>query len=221
MIKAQQIPKLIQFANFSRDQTVYELSANFLRTCSVSYNDTLFKAICSFYSKSRNYKKLIQFYLSFCNVPFEKKKFEDCEEILAKAEILLGKLGTDEKGEFCGLISLEQNYLRNFVKSLEFRNLEDNLNELKIYNELISLYDKSKLYNYYNIYFRGLKLACLVNEKDEIVKYGAFLIKKNRLKFLNSFSESEIQKIKNYIPDLPDSKKVETNSEDEIEEELF
>ena len=221
MIKAQEIPKLIQFANFSRDNTVYELSANFLRTCSVSYNDSLFKAICSFYSKSKNYKKLIQFYLSFIIVPFEQNKLDDCKEVLQKAEKLLERLEDHLKVEFLELINLEKKYLEKFVKSLEFRNSEDNLNELKIYKELISFYDKSKLYNYYNIYFRGLKLSCKLNEKEDIIKYGNFLVKKNKLKFLNNLSQEEIQKIKNYIPDLPENKKRKTSSEDEIEEELF
>lgn len=84
--------KIIQIANYCRDETVYDLAANFLQSCKLNYDDNIYKSIVFFYSKSKNHTAVINFLRLLNQQCFLEKKYGDCEKIMEKIDQMLTKV---------------------------------------------------------------------------------------------------------------------------------
>ena len=54
LIKSRNVEKVINFANVSRDKSVYEAAAAFLQTCEFHFGQKIATSILQFLAKSKN-----------------------------------------------------------------------------------------------------------------------------------------------------------------------
>lgn len=117
MIKGKMIPKILQFANFSRDEAIYVLAADSLQNFPIQFKDSTFTAIVNFYVKAKKYSKAIDFLRNFSVELFEAGAINDCFETLEKSEKLLSKLPENDAREFSEMLKDDRAFLTQFARS--------------------------------------------------------------------------------------------------------
>lgn len=131
MIKGKMIPKIIQFANFSRDELIFTLAADSLQNFPIQFKDSTFTAILNFYVKAKKYSKAIDFLRNFSVELFESGAINDCFESLEKSEKLLSRLSENDAREYSEMLKDDRAFLTQFARSticLQEGNLRDAFN---------------------------------------------------------------------------------------------
>lgn len=219
MIKAKKVAQIIQFANFARQDNIYELAANFLQTTKVSFDDNTFKCICSFYSKSRSIVKLIDFLLSYSVVEFENSNYGNCADLLDRAKKLLPKVDQTSQMNYSARLKIDNEMIEDMlnVTSLQqARQFEDQARGLKA---IIENHGKSKFYKDYEL--KVLLLKCYIDGNDKegvklVIKDLSAYSSKNYLKYLNMKERDGLLRV---CPSLSEEDHDETPV-DEIDELL-
>lgn len=104
-------PRLIQFAQFSRDEKVYELAANYLMTFSVRAEDPVFSATVNFLSKAKLFARLVEFHRNFAVSLQSSGDPQAALTALGRAEAELPRLGGEERGRWTRLLAADRGYL--------------------------------------------------------------------------------------------------------------
>jgi pentatricopeptide repeat protein len=137
MIKGKMVPKIIQFANFSREEELLVMAADALQNFPVQFKDVVFNAIINLYVKAKRFGKAVDFLRNYSVELFESGAWNDCFECLEKSEKILPKLREEEVRNYVEMLKDDRSFLSQFGMAME--GLRDG-NESEAFNILADLY---------------------------------------------------------------------------------
>ena len=189
MIKAKKIAQIIQFANFARQESIYELAANFLQTTKFIFDDNTFKCICSYYSKAKAFDKLVNFLFNFSLIEFDYSNYDNCFEIFNRIRKAIPKVKTDLQNVYTERLHADEGLLKLLVKALNLGQNHQYAEEAQVLKTIIESHSKSKLYKNYE--FKLLLLKSYIGLEDQegvkpLIKELSGISSQNYIKYLSN-----------------------------------
>lgn len=216
MIKAKMIPRIIQFANFSRNENIFVLAANSLQNFQIEFKDATYTAILNLYTKAKKYSNAIDFLRNFSVELFEKGCVGECFESVEKAQKLTVKLKEDEALGYCEVLKDDFDFLSDFMTGAQAEQSQQFIEAFRIYDSLYSKRKSSLYSNCQKILEKCFLNAFRGNEIDKL-KEISLIMSRNESKMREILGEKDFAI---YQKMIPVTKNEPDEDQDMIDEDL-
>ena len=191
MMKGNKTAKIIQFANFCREDSIYIQAANYLQTSEMRLNDPTFQSIVLFYCKAKQFKSAIEFMRNFAITCFDDYNFEGCLNLLEKIEKLIERLIEPEKSQYSSFVATDMLFISKYTHLLDKMNQMSFTDGIRMAEDLLATAKSSIFWNAFKLNLQIFKCHLNLNNQEEIREFGDKLEGMDLKSFFRSLSDQE------------------------------